>query len=146
MEIQYLAGFVQIIWFTISICLLLLILKYINKKAPGLQSILDFLILDLIKTKIVHNVSLVVLRLVRIFYGPIGSILAITLEAISANTAAFVFASTQITLIIKSILIFKSNWIADISEKTVLFYSRIAILCYVFVRFWIDFYFQIQNH
>ena len=132
-------AFVIVLWVCISLCLLQIIVKYIKKKPPGLQSILDCLILELIQWHRLQISVLVVTYFSGILYGQLDPWTAKALNAVMTNVTILVHAYVQVILFVKAILIFKQGWLEDILEDEVLLLSRIASVAYAALTFVIDY-------
>ena len=123
--------FCHLVCYIISIILRIIIYKYIKKKPPGQQSVLDLLILDIISLQAFYSTSFLVVMLVGLLHGQVPFILSqvlilvLTLIPITMSTCL-----CQCFLIVKAILIFKGHWIADLSDTLVIGTTRLAALIY----------------
>ena len=128
-----------VLWTSISIYLIKVIVKYIKKKPPGLQSVLDCLILELIKLKRLQTFLGLTLYFVGILYGQLHPWTAQVMIAVNSNVSVVLFANLQMILVVKAILIFKQEWLLDVPEDEVLLLTRIATVAYAALRFVIDY-------
>ena len=124
---------------SISIYLLKIIVNYIEKKPPGLQSILDCLILELIKWKKVLTFLSILGYFSGILHGELDAWTAQAMIGIYTNVMVIIIANLQMILVVKSILIFKQEWLVDVPEDEVLLLTRIASVAYAALRFVIDY-------
>ena len=127
-------------WFVPSNLLLTLIRKYHNEKSTGLQTILDFLIVDSVHLFLFFNaVSVIVFVFVtfhlHVFFPLILTHLVFIVTSISLVSF---LASLQVIQIVKTILIFKWEWFEHYPDHEVLKYSRIFVFFYTYFRFMID--------
>ena len=123
----------------ISRYLLNIIVDYIGKKPPGLQSVLDFLILELINWKKLQILITTTMMFSGVLYGQLNPWKGLALTAIAANASMLVAANVQMILLVKAILLFKQEWLADVQEDEVLLLTRIATIAYAALRFVIDY-------
>ena len=125
--------------YLISMTIRITIYRYIKKKVPGLQSVLDLLMLDLIRVQTFSNTYLVTMLLTGYFYGQLPNVLAQIMICLSINSAVFMFGMYQFFITMKAILVFKGSWIADVSDQTILHTSRLFASLWTSVRFFGDF-------
>ena len=123
----------------ISIVELGLIYGYTGKKAPGMLTQLDLLISDCIRIWIPWTILMIILVCIGTFHGQLGTYPALILYLPIMASFNLLIASFQVTLTIKGILIFKDEWINEISDRKVLMASRIAIWVYSSIIFAINF-------
>ena len=91
---------------------------------------LDLLISDCIRIWISWTIFLVILVYIGTFHGHLGTYTAFVLFLPILASFNLLIASFQITLFVKGILIFKDEWINEISDRKVLMASRMGILTY----------------
>ena len=127
------------LWASISRYLLNVIVAYITKKPPGHQSVVDHLILELIRWKKLQILVTITMFFFGIFHGQLNPRAALALTAIAANVTILVAANVQMILLVKAILIFKNEWLEDILEDEVLLLTRIASVAYAALRFVLDY-------
>ena len=132
--------FAFLAWFIPSNLLLTLIRKYHNEKSPGLQTILDFLIVDSVHLFLFFNAFTVVLFAFATFHlhDFYPHTLAYLVYYVFSNSQVAFLASLQATQIVKTILIFKWEWFEHYPDHEVLKYSRIFVFFYTYLRFMID--------
>ena len=94
------------------------IYKYIKKKLPGLQSILDLLILDLIRVQTFNYTFFILVLLSGYFHGRIPFILSQMMIFIIQNSSVYLFCLYQYLLLIKATLVFKGLWLEHVSDWT----------------------------
>ena len=132
--------FAFLAWFIPSNLLLTLIRKYHNEKSPGLQTILDFLIVDSVHLFLFFNALTVILFAFATFvlhdFYPL--ILAHLVYYVFSNSQVAFLASLQATQIVKTILIFKAEWFEYYEDHQVLNDSRIFVFFYTCLRFIFD--------
>ena len=135
---QIILGIVKSISFTISTSLFLVIYKYLKGKPPGLQTVLDLLIIDCLKILLFNNTfSWLLISLG--FYGQINFICSQIIIFIANNFFCFLVAMFQATVIVKATLIFRGHWIGDMEDCVVIGLARIFAGMYATIRFLVDF-------
>ena len=117
------------------------IYRYIKRKLPGLQSILDLLILDLIRVQAFNYTFFIIILLIGFFHGEIPFVASQVMIFININLAVYLFSLYQGFLLIKATIIFKGLWLADISEWTIVWTSRLFAMVWTSIRFSGDFSF-----
>ena len=118
------------------------IYRYIKRKLPGLQSILDLLILDLIRVQASNYTFFIIILLIGFFHGEIPFVASQVMIFININLAVYLFSLYQGFLLIKATIIFKGFWLADISERTIVWTSRLFAMVWTSIRFLGDFLMQ----
>lgn len=132
----------NLLWFVPSTILFFLIHKYIEKKAPAWQSILDLLLLDLLKVMIVYNIVFFSMIYTGLLYGQLNPIMAQVYLATSASTATLSVIMQEIILILKIVIIFKPGMLTDQPDQKVIgLFRRSSFMCSC-IRFIFDFYLQ----
>ena len=127
------------LWLIPSTVLLLLIHQYIKKKPPGLQSVLDLLILILMKVTFGHNVVSAIARYFEHFEGQLDTLTAKLVLFLLVNGGVLQVACLQVLLIVKAILIFKPHWLDDQMDSVVIRKSALFVVSYTSARFLLDF-------
>ena len=129
-----------LVWFVPSNLLLIIIGKYHKEKSPGLQTILDLLIVDSVHLFLVFNIAtaIVFVFLTPNFHDYLPLILAQLLFFVTSNSLVAFLASLQVTQIVRTILIFKAEWFEHYPDDQVLKHSRIFVLIYSCLRFVFD--------
>ena len=129
-----------VVWFVPSNLILIFIGKYHKEKSPGLQTILDLLIVDSVHLFLVCNaVSVVVFNFVTFdLHDYLPLTLAYLLFYVASNSIVAFLASLQVTQIVRTILIFKAEWFEHYPDDQVLKHSRIFVLIYSCLRFVFD--------
>ena len=125
--------------YLISMTIRITIYRYIKKKVPGLQSVLDLLMLDLIRVQTFNNTYFITMLLTGYFYGQLPNVLAQIMICLSINTAVYIFGMYQFFIIMKAILVFRGSWVADVSDQTILWISRLFAFIWTGSRFFGDF-------
>ena len=128
-----------VLWIAISIFLIKIIVNYTKKKPPGLQSVLDCLILELIKLKRLETFLGITLYVSGILYGQLESWTAQVMIAVTSNVSVMLIPNLQMILFVKAILILKPEWLLDVPEDEVLSLTRIATVAYAALRFVSDY-------
>ena len=105
--------------FTVSILLFLLIHKYIEKKAPAWQSILDLLLLDGSKAMIVHNILMFIMNFLGISYGQLSIVASEIMLGITTSCTMLVISMQEIGLVLKALIIFKPGVLVDLPDLKV---------------------------
>ena len=124
----------------VSIICLALIFKYVQAKPPGQQTVLDLLIMDSSRIWIFHNVFMNTLIDCGLIYGHFGYSTAQVMLFTSSNVMTLPFASVQVTIVVKAILIFKGHCLEDWDDSTIQMISRLATLLYATIRFMVDYF------
>ena len=126
--------FCHILFYIVSIALRSIIYKYIQKKPLGLQSILDPLILDIIRLQMVAYTFFILFLIAGLTHGQLPFLLSQVILVMSISTNNFVYGLCLFFMIIKIVLIFKGSQ-ADVSDSTIVKHSRIFGLIVVYLRF-----------
>ena len=129
-----------VVWFVPSNLILIFIGKYHKEKSPGLQTILDLLIVDSVHLFLVCNaVSVVVFNFVTFeLHDYLPLTLAYLLFYVASNSIVVFLASLQVTHVVKTIFIFKAEWFEHYPDHKVMKYSRIFVLMYTCLSFIFD--------
>ena len=131
--------------FCITLTIQISIYRYISKKLQWLQSILDLLILDLLRVQTVNHSIFIFILLTGYFHGQIPFLMSQILTFLTINVPIYFFGLCQFFLMVKAVLIFKGYWINDISEVAIIWTSRLFALVIVSLRFVGDFLTQKGN-
>ena len=131
--------------FCIALTFRISIYRYIRKKLQWLQSILDLLILDLIRVETVNHIIFIFILLAGYFHGQIPFLMAQFLTFLTINILMYLFGLCQFFLMVKAVLIFKGYWLNDVSEVTIIWTSRLFALVMASLRFVGDFSTQKGN-
>ena len=133
MELNYLTSFLfvlGVILGLISISLLIIIYNYVHGKPPGMQTQLDLLVMDNIRAWTLYTVLSKVVLSIGVFHGKVGFYVAQVFVGIFSFVDHLVIAAFSVTLIVKWILVFKSDWFDEVSDEKVLKVSRISMVIY----------------
>ena len=133
MELNYLTSSLFVLGVVlglISISLLIIIYNYINGKPLGMQTQLDLLVMDNIRAWTLYTVLSKVVLSIRVFHGKVGFYVAQVFVGIFSFIDHLVIAAFTVTLIVKWILVFKSDWFDEVSDEKVLKVSRISMVIY----------------
>ena len=133
MELNYLTSSLFVLGVVlglISISLLIIIYNYINNKSPGMQTQLELLVLDNIRAWTLFTVLSIVVLSIGVFQVKIGFYVAQVFLGIFSFVTHLAIAAFTVTLIIKWILVFKSDWFDEVSDEKVLKVSRISMVIY----------------
>ena len=134
---EIILGIVKSISFIVSTSLLLVIYKYLKGKPPGLQTVLDLLIIDCLRILLFNNVfSWLLISLG--FYGHVNFICSQIIMFIANNSFCFLVAMFQGTIIVKAVLIFRGHWIGDMEDYVAIWLTRIFASMYATIRFLVD--------
>ena len=129
----------NLISFTVSISLFLLIHKYIERKAPAWQSILDLLLLDGSKTMIVHNCLLFIMNFLGITSG-LTIVASEILLGITTSVSMLIISMQEIVLVLKALIIFKPGLLVDLPDlKVINLFRRTSVIASCFRAVW-DFF------
>ena len=109
----------NLFWFLPSTILFILIHKYIQKKAPAWQSIIDLLLLDTLKVKILQN-CFSVLIYSGILYQRLNPIVAQIMLGMTTSSLVLVLIMQEIMLILKALIIFKPGILTDQPDQKVI--------------------------
>ena len=121
---------VYLAWFIPSTILLLLIRKYHKDKAPGLQTILDLLIVDSSNLFVVQNACMATIVFATVAVDiqyHLSFVSGQLIFLLGSNSMTLFLASLQVTQIIKALLIFKPECFENYPDHEVLKRSRIFI-------------------
>ena len=124
-----------------STILLNLIAKYHKEKPPGLQTILDLMVLDSVNLFHAFNASTALVFFIiemANFYGQVSFPIAQLIQLLFSNCLVLFLASLQVSQIVKGILIFKVELLEHHLDHEVLKCSRISILGYGICRLLVD--------
>ena len=133
-------GILSYWWAIPSSILCVLIYKYINRKPPGHQSVLDLLIKEYLIVCVARNIIVVFVNSLGLLYGQVEATLAQVIFWVAINLGGIELAFVQVLLLVKYLLIFKANWIIDRLDSEVIWSSRMLVLMYSGFRFIIDFH------
>ena len=93
----------------VAIFLRYTILKYLDKKPLGLQSVLDLLIKDLVRSQMIQNTNWMVFLLAGFLHGQLPILAAEIGAFIIANWTNLIYEQYQVLLTVKALLIFKGK-------------------------------------
>ena len=133
-------GIISYWWAIPSSILCVLIFRYIDRKPPGHQSVLDLLTKEYLIVCITRNITIVLVNYLGLLYGQVETTLAEIIFLVSINLGGIELAFLQALLVVKALLIFKADWLADRLESEVIWISRISAMTYSGLRFFIDFH------
>ena len=124
----------------ISYKLMMIIDKYLTKKPPGLQSVLDLLILDITKLSWYIRIFFIFgFLLPGSLYGKLDYFTSQVCIFTLINIRLLSCLQFEIYLVVKFILIFKSHWLNEIMDDQVIWCSRIVAFIIASARFCGDF-------
>ena len=113
--------------------------KYLGNKPPGLQSVLDLLIMDLLRVQIVNYTIFMIFLLSGYLHGHLPYDISQVIIFLSLNVNAYMLGLFQFFLAAKAVMIFQRSWIDEVSDSWVIGLSRSFALVYTFIRFMGDF-------
>ena len=127
--------------FIISVNLSLLIYKYLMKKPLGLQSVLDLIILDMIRVNLFNGIFFYGGFVVPgSLYGKFDYFTSQVIVFMLVNSRVLLFALFLNYLVTKAILIFKGPcWFNGIMDNEVVWLSRLVAIIVTIARFYGDF-------
>lgn len=123
-------GILSFSWIIPSCILCILIHRYISGKPPGHQSQLDLVIKEYLILSIIRNIASFVYHFIGLFVGPIGLLSANVLFFLVVSCPRVELSSLQTVFLVKAVLIFRGNWMADFTDSDLLWLSRRFILVY----------------
>ena len=118
--------FGHLLCFTISIILRHIIRKYIKSKPLGHQSVLDLLLLDIMYLQTFYYTNFLLVMLV----GMVGHIPFIMSQIMLSLVMIPMLISTclsQLFIICKIILIFRSVWLSDLPDLNITRITRVTV-------------------
>ena len=123
-------------WFVPSTILMVLIRKYHKEKSPGLQTILDLLIVDSANLFLIFNFtsSLAFAYVTFELHHYIPLVLTQLTFLLITNSVVLFLASLQIIQIVKALLIFEPQTFENYPDHKVLKHSRIFVGAYTSLR------------
>ena len=130
----------NLLWFIPSTLLFSVIHKYIQRKSPGLQSILDLLLLDLLKVMIVYNVVFISMIFTGIFHHQLDQNVAQVFLGTFTSIATLSVIMQENILILKAHIIFKPGFLTDQPDKRVIALFRRSSFIFSCVRFILDYF------
>ena len=131
----------HILCFIIIVKLSVIMHNYLIKKPSGLQSILDLLILDLIKVNLFNIIVFTFgFLLPGSLYGKLDYFTAQIIVFILINCRIFVCLLFQNFLMTKAILVFKEHWLNNMMDNELLWISRMISIFLTCARFCLDFW------
>ena len=132
-------GIINFCFAAVATFFLALIIKYVQAKPPGHTTVLDLLIVDSARIWIFFNTVINTLINCGLIYGHFGYFTAQVMLFISSNAMTLPFASVQVTILVKAILIFKGHWLEDWDDSNIQMISRLASVLYATIRFMVDY-------
>ena len=123
--------FCHVICYIVSNILRVIIYKYIKKKPLGLQSILDPLILDIVRCQIANYTYFMLLLLTALAHGQLPFLLSQVIIFISVTLNNYMYGLCMYYLVIKALVIYKGSWILETSDTTIVRLSRILAVIVV---------------
>ena len=91
---------------------------------PGLQSVLDLLIIDIVKVQMFNYVFFICFLFIGIFHGQLPFFTSQLIIFILQNSDVYVLGLFQCFLVIKAVLIFRGSWMAEVTDSWILgFYT-----------------------
>ena len=104
----------------VSFILRIIIKNYLKKKPPGLQSVLDLLIIDLVRVQMFNYAFFMCSLFIGIFHGQLPFFPAQLIIFILQNSDVYVLGLFQCFLVIKAVLIFRGSWMAEVTDSWIL--------------------------
>ena len=140
--VVFILFFCHVICYIVSNILRVIIYKYIKKKPLGLQSILDPLILDIVKCQIANYTYFMLLLISALAHGQLPFLLSEVIIFISATLNNYIYGLYLYYLVIKTLVIYKGSWILETSDTTIVRLSRILAVIVVDLKYLGDFWLQ----
>ena len=110
--------------FTIRMCILVIckwdIFEWFSNPVPGLQSILDLLIIDIVRVQMFNYVFFMCFLFIGIFHGQLPFLTSQLIVFILQNSDVYVSGLFQCFLVIKAVLIFRGSWMAEVTDSWIL--------------------------
>ena len=132
----------QLLWFLPSTLLFVLIHKYIQKKAPVWQSILDLLLLDGLKVMVLSNIVMITFIYIGVFHGELKPIVATVILGFAACVVSLIIIMQEIIMILKALIIFKPGILTDQPDRKVIAIFRQSSFLVCCLRFIMDYFLQ----
>ena len=132
----------NLLWFLPSIILFILIHKYIQRKAPVWQSILDILLLDGLKVMILSNIVMITFIYIGVFHGELKPIVATVILGFAACVVSLIIIMQEIIMILKALIIFKPGILTDQPDRKVIAIFRQSSFLVCCLRFIMDYFLQ----
>ena len=104
-----------------------------GRKPPGFQTAVDLCILDIIKFRLFALLYLTLILDLGLFHGQLELEISEILWKIYFFTGLFHITTTQIILSIKATLIFKGEWINELSDRATTRIFRFSSMLYAFI-------------
>ena len=123
-----------------TITLKVIIYKYIKKKPLGLQSILDPLILDIIRLQLFNHTFFIFMLTIGLAHGHLPFLLSQIIIFINVSVNNCIYGLYLYFLTIKALVIFKGGSILEVSDTIIVGLSRISALVVVILRYIGDFW------
>lgn len=133
-----------IFWFVVPpglilfIVLCLLIISYLKRKLPAYQTLLDFIIIDTVHFAIWTEVFSMIPFLLHFSSLKLNSFSAHVILLLFRLCFTCLYNWTQTALIVKAILLFKSQWLNGLSDEECLKKIRITLMILTCTMFIID--------
>ena len=113
--------------------------KYLRNKPPGLQSVLDLLLMDLLRVQMFNYTFFIIFLLCGYFHGHLPYDISQVMIFLSLNVNVCLLGLFQFFLVTKAVMIFRRPWLDEVSDSWVIGFSRSFALMYTFIRFMGDF-------
>ena len=133
------SGILVTICESISLLLLGLIERYLQKKPEGLRTPLDQGITDTTRVWNARTIITDICFFSGLLYGQISNDIALSLLFIQCYLFYLMISSVQMTLVLKVIMIFKGQWVNDLMDEEISWIFRAATLGYAGLWWGIDF-------
>ena len=113
----------------------IIIYLYLKKKPPGLQTVLDLLIIDLLRLQMFNHTFFIIFLLSGYLHGHLPFYVSEVMIFILTNGQTYLFGLFQFFLIAKAVMIFKRSWLDEVNDSWVIGFSRSFALVYTFIIF-----------
>ena len=132
----------HLLCYSASITLRHIIRRYIKKKAPGHQSVLDLLLLDIFFLQTFYYTDFMIVMLAGMLHGQVPYVLSQIMLALCVIPMLMSTCLCQFFLMIKGILIFRGQWIAEMTDTSIKRITRIGAFFWtnliLFGNFWLQ--------
>ena len=132
----------HVMCYSASITLRHIIRRYIKKKAPGHQSVLDLLLLDIFFLQSFYYTDFLLVMLAGMLHGQLSYALSQIMLALLMIPMLMSTCLCQFFMMIKGILIFRGQWIAEMTDTSIKRMTRIGAFVLtnliLFGNFWLQ--------
>ena len=131
--------FCHLILYFSSLAMRTIIYLYLKKKPPGLQTVLDLLMMNILRVQMFSYSFFMILLASGFFHGQLPYIVSQVMIFIAINTTVYMFGLFQFFLLAKAVMIFKQSIMDEISDSWIIGLSRTSAAVYAFIRYFGDY-------